>query len=352
MAIFNEELTSLFQDTFKEEAKISRVSEDLRGKTICIYGSNDLGKSLQASKMANPVFIPCEQGLNAINGAMVLKCTSWSDFTSHIKKLSKKKFIEVLDSGKQITLIIDGVDSLGKYCQDFICSSYGVKDISEKKDDLKVNNLYQLYEKTYWKTINTLTLLGYTVVFLNHEQFDKDMDKISLAGDKRCTKPIKDNCDITVHLVSNGVDEDGKPLMSSAWLRETDEAFARCRFSEVEPFIEEFTAENLLNAIVKGIKKQNELEGVESVDFKEQSAIYRDNGETFEDVKKEIESIYQKLEELDNDDEDEPHLTKYDEIVADVIGEDMLVSQCSEKNFEALKMIRNNLNDYLETIEE
>lgn len=346
MAIFNEGLAKLFEETFRGEAKISRVSEDLRGKTICIYGGNDLGKTYQASKMPNPVFIPCEQGLNAISGAMVLKCTSWSQFSNNVRKLKDKKFTKILDEGTQITVIIDGVDSLGKYCQDYICSSYGVKDISEGNGK---TNLYQIYEKTYWKMINTLTLLGYTVVFIDHEQMNNELGKISLAGDKRCVKPIKDNCDITVHLVSNGVDEEGKPRLSSAWLRETDEAFARCRFTEVVPFLEEFTSDNLLEAIKEGIKKQNENEGVESVDFKEQRSIYEDD-ETFEGVKDEIKEYYLKLEELDGDNDETPNLDKYDEIVSDIIGEDLLISQCTESHFEALKMVRNNLRDYIESI--
>lgn len=352
MALFDEELKDLFESSFRGSAKISRVSEDLRGKTICIYGSNDLGKTKQASRMDNPVFIPCEPGLNAINGAMVLKTSGWTQFTSHVKTLSSRKFQEVLDKGTLITIIIDGVDSLGKYCQDYICSQYGVKDISEGNQDSSIPNLYQLYEKTYWKAINDLTLLGYTVVFIDHEEEikikGKSTGKFTLAGDKRCVKPIKDNCDITVHVVSNGVDEENKPIKSSAWLRETDEAFARCRYEMVTPFIEEFTAENLTKAIVEGIKKQNELENVDSINFKEQRSIYEDD-EDFESVKEEIKEMYLKLEKMDDNEEETPHLDKYDEIVSDVIG-DKLISECTQKNYEALKMIRNNLKDYIDTL--
>jgi hypothetical protein len=349
MANFDKELAELFGQTFKEEAKISRVSEDLRGKTICIYGGNDLGKTKQASKLPNPIFIPCEQGLNAINGAMVLRTSSWSQFTKHVKKLSDGKFTKLLDKGVAMTLIIDGVDSLGKYCQDFICSKYGVTDISEGSGDSKVN-LYSMYEKTFWKIINKVALLGYTVVFINHETFDKEMDKLSLAGDKRCVKPVKDNCDITVHLVSNGVDEDNQPIPSSAYLRETEEAFARCRFERVIPYIEEFSAENLTKAIVEGIKKQNKEEGFDSVDFKQQQEIYTDD-ETFESVVEQIKQYFTTLSDMDEDNEEEPHLTKYDEIVADILGEDVQISQCTEKHFEALRVVRDNLEEYIESLE-
>lgn len=350
MANFDKQLAELFGNTFKTEAKISRVSEDLRGKTVCIYGSNDLGKTKQASRLPNPIFIPCEQGLNAINGAMVLRTSSWSQFTKHLKKLSDSKFTSLLDKGTEMTLIIDGVDSLGKYCQDFICSKYGVSDISEGSGDSKVN-LYSLYEKTFWKAINKTALLGYTVVFIDHETFDKEMDKISLAGDKRCVKPVKDNCDITVHLVSNGVDEDNRPIPSSAYLRETEDAFARCRFTQVVSYLEEFTAENLLKAIADGIKKQNKMEGFDSVDFNEQQEIYTDD-ETFDDVVNQIKQYFTTLSDLDEENGNESHLNKYDEMVSDVLGEDVQISQCTEKNFEALRVVRDNLEEYVESLEQ
>ncbi|WP_205427322.1 AAA family ATPase [Clostridium botulinum] len=348
MAKFDKELAELFGKTFKGDAKISRVSEDLRGKTICIYGGNDLGKTKQASKLPNPIFIPCEQGLNSINGAMVLKTNSWSQFTKHIRKLSDKKFTSLLDKGVEMTLIIDGVDSLGKYCQDFICSKYGVTDISEGSGDSKVN-LYSMYEKLYWKSINKVTLLGYTVVFINHDAMDKELGKLSLSGDKRCTKPIKDNCDITVHLVSNGVDENNEAIPSSAYLRETEDAFARCRFTHVVDYLEVFTADNLMNAIKEGIKKQNKEEGFDSVDFKEQQEIYYNN-ETFESVVEEIKELFYKLSDMDENSDEQLHLQKYDEIVSDILGEEVQISQCTEKNFEALRVVRDNLEEYIESL--
>ena len=88
---FDKELMGLFEKEFKDDMKISRVSEDLRGKVIVLYGSNNVGKTLQASRFKNPIFLPCEKGMNAINGAMVLKTNSWSDLKKNGRKCNESE---------------------------------------------------------------------------------------------------------------------------------------------------------------------------------------------------------------------------------------------------------------------
>ena len=339
----DKDLLSLFQKEFKADATISRISEDIRGKVIVLYGGNNVGKTLQSAKFPNPIFLPCEKGMNAVNGALVLKTTSWSDLKKNGKKLTGKKFVKALQAGSTMTVVVDGIERIGNYVKDYLCSKYDVATIGKANGGF---GAWEEYENLVWSFVDNLISVGYTVVFIGHEKLDTKKDKYVITGDERAIKPIRDNADIVAYLHSNGISEEGETIHSSAYLAETDGFFARTRFSYMDTYIEDFTAENLINCIVEGIKKQNEAEGFESVSFEEQQEIYDDGDESFEDVKQEIKELFTQMSEIGEDAVD-----AYASIVEDHLGEDISVSQATERQIEALKCIRDELADYIEGIE-
>lgn len=333
-------LLSLFQKEFKDDATVSRVSEDIRGKVIVLYGGNNVGKTLQSAKFPNPIFLPCEKGMNAVNGALVLKTTSWGDLKKNGKKLTGKKFVQALKQGATMTLVIDGIERIGNYVKDYLCSKYDVATIGKANGGY---GCWEEYENLVWSFVDNLISVGYTVVFIGHEKYDSNKEKYIITGDERAIKPIRDNADIVAYLRSNGVDEEGKSLLSSAYLAETEEFFARTRFSYMDTYIEEFTAENFIDTIIEGIKRQNEAEGFDSVSFEEQQEIYSQEEEDFSDVVDEIKELFGRMSELG-----EEAVERYATIVEEHLGEDVAVSEATERQIEALKCIRDDLNDYLE----
>ena len=129
-------------DIFKPQ--ISVIADGLAGKVILIYGSNNLGKSLQATKFPKPFVIACEMGLNGISGVPYAPVTRWSDFKSIVKQFTgntKEKAKELYS-----TIIIDEVYASSIYCQDYVCQTYGNGALTMADGDSK-HNLYQLYEK-------------------------------------------------------------------------------------------------------------------------------------------------------------------------------------------------------------
>ena len=335
----DKDLLALFQKEFKEDATVSRVSEDIRGKVIVVYSGNNCGKTTQMTKFPNCVVLPCEKGMNAVNNCLVLKTTSWNDLKRNGKKLTGKKFTEALKNGASISVVIDGMERIGNYCKDYLCSKYDVATIG------KANGGYGCWEEMenlIWSFVDNLISVGYTVVFIGHEKWDTNKNKFYPIGDTRTIKPILDNADVVAYLRNNGVDEEGKTIHSSAYLAETDEFFARTRFTYMDTYIEDFTAENLINTIIEGIRRQNEAEGFESVSFEEQQEIYSDGNETFEEVVDEIKELFGRMSELGEEATDE-----YMNIVEEHLG-DVPVSQATTKQLEALKCIRDDLKDYLE----
>lgn len=335
-------ILAVFNKEFKGEAKITRISEDLRGKVIVLYGGNNVGKTLQSARFPNPVFLPCEKGMNAINGALVLKTTSWNDLKKNGRKLASKKFTKLLKEGNQITVVVDGIERIGNYVKDYLCSKYDVATIGKANGGY---GAWEEYENLVWSWVDSIISLGYTVVFIGHERYEAKKDKYVITGDERAIKPIRDNADVVAYLRSNGLDEEDKPIYSSAYLAESDEFFARTRYSYMDTFVKEFTAESLTDAIVEGIKRQNEAEGFSGVSFEEQQEIYDDGDEDIDDIKEAIKELYEKLDGLDR-------LEEYGDVVSEHLGDEMKVSEATEKQIESLKCIRDDLQEKIEELEE
>ena len=341
MAISND-LLSLVETTFKDKAKVSKITTDLRGKIITIYGYNDLGKTYQASKFKNPVFIPFEEGLNGISGAIVLKASKWSDFTGHLKTLSGKKWAKIVQQ-EQVTIICDGMETMGRWCRDYITEKFGSTSI---KTGNKGYGLWQEYQDEMFNQVNKLLKLGFTVIFLGHEKFDKEKEKFVIEGDERNIAPMRNNSDYIIYLKSNGVDDEGNPIHSSGYLAETDEFFARCRNIYTERYIEDFTAENLEKVIIAGLIKEKEMSGQEDdINYKTQREIYEGEEPTHEELKESIGELFARFEEFDK-------LEEYADIVAEHLGEDITVSESTKKQIQPLMRIKQDLEELLEELED
>ena len=195
-----------------------------------------------------------------------------------------------------------------------------------------------------WSWVDNLISLGYTVLFIGHEKFDTKKEKYVITGDERAIKPIRDNADIVAYLSSNGLDEEGTPVHSSANLAETDDFFARTRFTYMDTYIEDFTAETFTDTIIEGIKKQNKAEGFDNVSFHEQQEIYDEGDETFEDVVEEIKELFGQMKDLEATD-------AYLDIVEEHLGEGVAVSQATKNQFESLQCIRDDLKEQIEELE-
>lgn len=321
------------------EPQVSVVAHGLEGKTIMIYGTNSTGKTYQSVRMKNPLFLMCENGLGAQSGVKHIMINNWRTFTKCIKELTD---VKTVDKAKELysTIVIDEVYASSLFCQKFVCDTYGGGCISLGANENSKVNLYQIYERIYWEQIQKLVTAGYTVVFVGH--VDEKDGFVMPKGDKRCIKPIIDNCDIVAYLKPNGVDEDGKVVKSSAYFAQTDEFFARNRYEYMVTSIEEFTAENLEKAIADGIEAQEKAEGVQTVSYEEQQSMYEEKKLSFEELQEELALWGGKLASND-------YMDTLTEIVENTLGVGKKVSQCTKKQVEAMAII---LEDIKETCSE
>lgn len=266
--------------------QISVVAHGLEGKTILIYGSNGLGKSYQATKADKPYVFACESGLNGLSGVAYNRINTWYDFKTAVKQFTDKKTI---DKAKELykTIIIDEVYASAIFCQDYICQRLGITAFGENGNS-KVN-AWQEYEKEYWREVNKLVNSGFTIIFIAHAENKNDF--IYPRGDKRCLEPIINNCDIVAYIKSNGVDENGRVIHSSAYFLETKDFFARSRYTYIVPMIQDFTMPNFVKAINDAIEQEAKETGRDTVDYAQQVAQNETVQYSYDELMEQVQNL-------------------------------------------------------------
>lgn len=314
---------------------VTVVAKGLTGKSMLIYGGNSLGKTAQSVRMSKPFVIAAESGLNATSNVPYARITSWAQFIKIVKQFTDKGTVDKARAMYD-TIIIDEMYAVSLLCQDYVISTYGNGALTLGDSEGKVN-LYQVYEKQFFKVINLLLSCDYTVVFIGHAQQDKN-GYITPKGDKRCVDPIRDFVDYVIYLESNGVDENNNVINSSAYLAETDRFFARSRFKYTPTYIKDFTAENLESAIIEGIEKEEQINGVKAVTYAEQKAQNTAEAVDFDAIMDSLQEIGIRFAETDNMD----ILT---EIVENTLGVGKKVTECTKKQIDAMCIILDELRE-------
>lgn len=314
---------------------VTVVAKGLAGKSMLIYGGNSLGKTAQSVRMSKPFVIAAESGLNATSNIPYARITSWAQFIKIVKQFTDKGTV---DKAREMydTIIIDEMYAVSLLCQDYVIATYGNGALTLGDSEGKVN-LYQVYEKQFFKAINLLLSCDYTVVFIGHAQQDKN-GYITPKGDKRCVDPIRDFVDYVIYLESNGVDENNNVINSSAYLAETDRFFARSRFKYTPTYIKEFTAENLEKAIVEGIEKEEQINGIKTVTYAEQKAQNTADAIDYDATMEALQDIGMRFAESNNMD----ILT---EIVENTLGVGKKVTECTKKQIDAMCIILDDLKE-------
>ena len=197
-----------------------------------------------------------------------------------------------------------------------------------------------------WGEIDKLLGAGFTIVFIIHTE-EKIIDQKSKQtkwlpkGDKRIVDPLIDNSDLVLFLQSNGVDENGKVVLSTAYTAETDEWFARSRYTEMPPVIEEFTVESLETALVDAIKAQEKLSGRKAVSFSEFNDKTKSKALDFNALLEEANSLGQQYLEAAGEDENEfnKRLERLNTLIEAQLGHERKLSDAKEEQVEFVELI-------------
>lgn len=321
------DLLSLTEDAFMS---------GMEGKKIMIYGVNDTGKTKQLTKLDRPLLLMTESGGSAVK-CRKLPVSKWSKFKEIVESLTTEKTFEQMYESYR-TILVDTGENLVDLSEKAVCNEFGVRDLSEISGK---QNGYKIARTDFQMQINKLTSVGYTVVFICHEEKVEMEDEVTgetynfiqpkgTSNEKSSMRMLRDLCDFCIYLRPNGIDpQTYETIPSTAICKRTKNVFARSRFA-IQTFIDPFTAQGLIDAIEKAVEKSAEEEDAEIEKYKLVKDDYTKD-DYLEIIKPYVDALFPVCGEDVN------------YIVEMELGEGRKISSATDKELTALDNIYNNL---------
>jgi len=316
----------------------TKVSRDLRGKIVLLYGEYKTGKTSNAVKFPKPLLLATEKGYNALSGVMAQPINKWSDFKKVLKQLKEPRAHDMFE-----TIILDTADILFDLCEKYICSKEGV----DKLGDIPFGAGYGMLEKEYDEALREIPLLDYGLVMISHSE-DKEFtdetgvsySKIVPTLPKRPRKIVLRMADIIGYSRIVETEEGNKTYL---YMRGTPRFEAGSRWTYTPDYIE-FNYKNLVDAMADAIEKQEKEEGIVAVDthinaYKEAVEV------TYEGVMKEATETIGEI--MEHGEEYAPKISK---IIEKHLGKGRKLADTDEDQTDVIVLIVDDLKDTLKSL--
>ena len=299
----------------------SKISRDLKGKFLLIYGQPKTGKSTFGSQLPRALFMNFEQGTNALAGIRSQAILRWTDAKKVLTQLRKPQAKEMYD-----TIVVDTASIAWQLCEKYICQRENVDSIRDVPWGQGWNMLRQEFSE-FWREI---TLLGFGILFIAHskdkptEMRDEDGEAITAVCPdlpNQCYTIINSIVDIIGYLqVQMNADGTTERFL---YTRSTPYVFAGSRYQYLEPKIK-FGYKELVDAIGDAIDKAVELDGAEVTDHTEMAQI---KDRPFQEVMADAKKVWTEYLNVEGEERDQ-HLMIMKDIIKRVFGsEDFKLSQ-------------------------
>ena len=301
----------------------SKISRDLKGKFLLIYGQPKTGKSTFGSQLPRALFMNFEQGTNALAGIRSAPILRWTDAKKVLTQLRKPQAKEMYDS-----IVVDTASIAWQLCEKYICQRENVDSIRDVPWGQGWNMLKTEFSE-FWREI---TLLGFGILFIAHskdkptEMRDEDGNAITAVCPdlpNQAYTIINSIVDIIGYLqVQMNPDGTSERYL---YTRSTPTVFAGSRYQYLAPKIK-FGYQELVDAIGDAIDKAVELDGAQVTDHTEIAQI---KDRPFPEVMTEARKVWSSyLDSAKNDEEKDQHLMIMKDIIKKVFGsEEFKLSQ-------------------------
>lgn len=310
------------------EAPVSRVQKSLLGLNFLIYGKNGSGKTPIACGFPKPYHVSAStSALSGINNVPYKFLNSWAEAKNFVEVFSNPDYFEALNT-KYDTIIFDEVELLWTLCEKYICNTHNVTRINDGNGGY---GLWQELSKEWNSFVIPLMNSRFTTVTLMHEQYDDKLKRYMPVGDmKRCLPPFLNNCDVIGWLAPGAVNpETNRPGLTDLYLMAGHPQFlARTKNEYFPPVIEGATAENIKQAYFDAVEAKENSEGVRAVTLEEREEMFKTEKVDFDKL---IEELGKAGEAID--------AQTRTELIEEVLGAGARVSQCTEKQTEALQIL-------------
>lgn len=293
----------------------SKISRDLKGKFLLIYGQPKTGKSTFGSQLPRSLFLNFEQGTNALAGIRSVPILRWSDFRKVLTQLRKPQAREMYDS-----IVVDTASIAWQLCEKYICQRESVDSIRE----IPWGQGWSMLRNEFSECWREITLLGFGILFIAHskekptEMRDEDGNEITaVAPDlpNQCYQIVNSIVDIIGYLQIQ-MNNDGT---SERYLytRSTPTVFAGSRYQYLAPKIK-FGYQELVDAIGDAINQAVEKDGAEVTDH---TVIAQIKARPFNEIMEEAKAIWQTyINEAETDEAKEQHFNIAKDVIKRVFG--------------------------------
>lgn len=302
------------------------ISEDLKGKYMCIYGKPKVGKTTFAVQAPNNLLLAFEKGYNALSGIKAVDINKWSDFKYYLKVLEKPEAQELYH-----TITIDTVGIMWEMCEDFICAQNGVKQIG----DIPWGAGYAATKKEFATTLRKITMLGYGLILIAHVDTriektanDSEVEIIGPAIPKRAYDIVNQLVDI-IGYINIDFNEDGS-TSRTLYTRSTPTLMAGSRFPYLASKIE-FGYDSLVKHLTDAMKMSQRVDGAVIVQHSETT---QEEMRPFEEALNEAKSLWESLIEKDHN-----NAKKIFKVIESVMGRKMKLSEITEDQQDLLELI-------------
>lgn len=239
------------------------ISRDLKGRFLCIYGPEKVGKSTFGAKLPRPLFCNFEVGTNYLPVKPV-NIDKWSTFKQVLRQLERPEAHDYYD-----TVVIDTVSEAYAACEQFICAQNAVQRIGE----IPYGRGYADTKREFENALRKITMLGFGLCCICHAEKktipgpdDSTIDTMQPAMPSRAADVVNRMVDIIAY-IDQRFDENGESVRRFI-TRRTPTVLAGSRLPYLDPVIP-FSYEDLIDAIGRAIDKQEAEDGVKVVDTAE-----------------------------------------------------------------------------------
>ncbi len=234
----------------------NKVSRDMRGYSVLMYGTPKSGKTTTASKFPNALLVAFEKGYSAIPNVLAAPVNSWNEFRQLLKQLEKPEA-----KAKYSTIVVDTADIAYDYCVKYICAKASdAKNDYENIGDIPYGKGYKMAETEFDECLRKILQMDYGLVLISHatdktftDTNGNEYNQIVPTLDNRARKICERTCDIIGYTHSEYNAEGGTTTYME--MRGTPRYVAGSRFKYTPDRIE-LSYENLLNAINHSIDEE------------------------------------------------------------------------------------------------
>ena len=305
----------------------TKVSRDLQGKYILIYGAPKAGKTSFSVQMPKNLLLAFEHGFNALGGIKAVDIDKWTTFKQIIRQLRQPEAKEMYS-----TITIDTATIAYTMCEDFICTQQSINKIGDLPDGAG----YGLVEKEFQDCLRQITQMGYGIVLIAHSvprvEKTPDGSEIEIVSPdlpKRGYKVINQLVDI-IGYIDIIWDKEGN-AKRVLYTRKTPQIMAGSRFKYLKPVIP-FGYKELTDAIAEAVEKEANESGSTLVDHEETEEKNKER--SFEEIREEARAIWTRLLEKDKN-----NINKLNKIILNNFGRPIKLSEITQSQKDLFEIV-------------